>query len=56
MKQLSTLVFVAAFLGWAWLEFGASAPQEGLQDILFWVGMGALLVNGWDSNRKRSTP
>ena len=56
MKQLSTLVFVAAFLGWAWLEFGASAPQEGLQDILFWVGMGALLVNCWDSNRKPSTP
>jgi hypothetical protein len=54
VKRLSTLVFVAAFLGWAWLEFVASAPQEGLQDILFWVGMGALLVNGWDGNRRRS--
>ena len=56
MKRLSTLVFVVAFLGWAWLEFGARGTQGGLQDILFWVGMGALLVNGWDSNRKRSTP
>ncbi len=56
MKRLSTLVFTVAFMGWAWLEFFASDPQEGLQDILFWVGMGALLVNGWDSNRKPSTP
>ena len=47
MKRLSTLVFVAAFLAWAWLEFGASAPQEGLKDILFWVGMGSLLANNW---------
>ncbi len=54
MKQLSTIVFVAAFLGWAWLEFAAPAAQEGLQDILFWVGMAALLANGWDSNRRRS--
>ena len=56
MKRVSTLVFLAAFLGWAWLEFVASAPQEGLQDILFWLGMAALLVNGWDSTRKGSTP
>lgn len=35
MKQLSTLAFVAAFLGWAWLEFVARVPQEGVQDILF---------------------
>lgn len=56
MKRLSILVFTLAFLGWAWLEFVASDPQDGVQDILFWLGMGALLVNGWDSNRKRSTP
>lgn len=54
MKPLSTIVFVAAFLLWAWLEFVARAPQEGVQDILFWVGMAALLVNGWDGNRRRS--
>lgn len=55
MRQLGTIVFVAAFLLWAWLEFVARVPQEGVQDILFWVGMAALLVNGWDSNRRRST-
>lgn len=55
MKMLSTIVFFAAFLGWAWLEFGASAPQEGLQDILFWVGMGALLANGWDNRPQRNS-
>ena len=54
MKQGSTIVFVAAFLLWAWLEFVARVPEEGVQDILFWVGMAALLVNGWDSNRRRS--
>jgi hypothetical protein len=54
MKQLSTIVFVAAFLVWAWLEFVARVPEEGIQDILFWVGMAALLANGWDSNRRRS--
>lgn len=54
MKQASTLIFVAAFLFWAWLEFVARTPQEGVQDILFWVGMAALLANGWDSNRRRS--
>lgn len=47
MKRLSALVFLAAFAGWAWLEFGASGAQEGLQDILFWAGMGAVLANGW---------
>jgi len=52
VKQLSTLVFVAAFLGWAWLEFVARAPQEGVQDILFWVGMAALLINGQDNRRR----
>ena len=54
MKQVSTLIFVAAFLLWAWLEFVARTPQEGVQEILFWVGMAALLANGWDSNRRRS--
>lgn len=54
MKQASTIVFVVAFLLWAWLEFVARVPQEGVQDILFWVGMAALLANGWDSNRRRS--
>jgi hypothetical protein len=54
MKWLSTTVFVVAFLLWAWLEFVARVPQEGVQDILFWVGMAALLANGWDSNRRRS--
>jgi hypothetical protein len=53
VKPASTAVFVAAFLGWAWLEFGATTPQEGLQDILFWIGMGALLVNGWDRSQRR---
>jgi|APLak6261664116_1056043.scaffolds.fasta_scaffold69616_3 hypothetical protein len=53
MKQGSTLVFVAAFLGWAWLEFVAPVPQEGIQDILFWVGMAALLINGWDGGSRR---
>ena len=52
MKRVSTIVFFAAFLGWAWLEFGPGGPQEGLQDILFWVGMGALLASSWD-NRPR---
>jgi hypothetical protein len=51
MKLLSTIVFLAAFLGWAWLEFGARGTQEGLQDILFLVGMGAILVNG-SANRR----
>ena len=54
MKQLSTIVFVVAFLLWAWLEFVARVPEEGVQDILFWVGMAALLVNGWDNNQRRS--
>ena len=54
MKQLSTIVFVVAFLLWAWLEFVARTPQEGVQDILFWVGMAALMANGWDSNLRRS--
>ncbi len=54
MKQLSTIVFVAAFLVWAWLEFVARVPDEGVQDVLFWVGMAALLVHGRDSNRRRS--
>ena len=54
MKSLRTIVFVAAFLGWAWLEFVATDPQEGVQDILFWVGMAVLLAKGWDSNRRRS--
>jgi predicted permease len=54
MKQLSTIVFVVAFLGWAWLEFVARDTQNGLQDILFWVGMGTVLVHSWDGNRRRS--
>lgn len=53
MRLLSTIVFLAAFLGWAWLEFGAPGTQEGLQDILFWVGMAAVLVNGWDNRRRQ---
>jgi len=54
MKPLSTLVFLAAFLGWAWLEFGAPGTGNGLQDILFWVGMGAVLVHSWDGSRRQS--
>jgi len=54
VKQLSTIVFVAAFLLWAWLEFVARVPEEGVQDILFWFGMAALMANGWDNNRRRS--
>ena len=53
MKRLSTLVFLAAFLGWAGLEFGARGTQEGLKDILFWGGMGAVLVNGWNYRRRQ---
>ncbi|TPW01256.1 MAG: hypothetical protein FD125_2670 [bacterium] len=54
MKQVSTIIFVVAFLVWAWLEFVARTPQEGIQDILFWIGMAALLANGWDGNRRRA--
>lgn len=54
MKVLSTVVFLAAFLGWAWLEFGAPGTREGVQDILFWVGMWALLANRWHGQRPRS--
>jgi hypothetical protein len=54
MKLLSTVIFLAAFIGWAWLEFGASGTQEGIKDILFWVGMGAVLVNGWANRRHQA--
>jgi hypothetical protein len=49
MKLASTIIFLAAFLGWAWLEFGARGTQEGVKDILFWIGMLAVLANGWEN-------
>lgn len=47
MKGLAVAVFAVAFLGWAWLEFASDRPADGIKDILFWIGMGAVLVSGW---------
>ena len=54
MKLFSTILFVAAFLVWAGLEFGLRDQYEGIKDILFWVGMTALLLGGMERGARRS--
>jgi uncharacterized membrane protein len=43
MKLIGTIIFLLAFVAWAYLEFFAQA-FEGPKEILFWVGMGAMLL------------
>lgn len=45
MKTLAAIIFFVAFAMWVWLEFVTTA-ETGLKDILFWVGMGAVLLAG----------
>ena len=54
MKLFSTILFVAAFLVWAVLEFGLRDQYEGIKDILFWVGMTALLLGGMERGARQS--
>lgn len=52
MKGLTVAVFTVAFLGWAWLEFASDRPADGIKEILFWIGMGAVLVSGWEGRSR----
>ncbi|WP_426029216.1 hypothetical protein [Brevundimonas sp. TWP2-3-4b2] len=52
MKGLAVAVFTVAFLGWAWLEFASDRPADGIKEILFWIGMGAVLVSGWEGRSR----
>jgi len=55
MKRLAVVVFFVAFLGWAWLEFAHDQPADGIKEILFWIGMAAVLFHGWEG-RSRTAP
>ena len=50
MKLIGTIIFFLAFFAWAYLEFVARS-FEGPKEILFWVGMGAMLMILSDSRR-----
>jgi hypothetical protein len=54
MKRLAVAVFVVVFLGWAWLEFVSDRPADGIKEILFWIGMGAVLISGWEGRSRAS--
>lgn len=51
MKLIGTIIFLLAFAAWAYLEFFAQA-FDGPKEILFWVGMGAMLLIMSDRKRK----
>jgi hypothetical protein len=54
MTPLSTPVFLAAFPGRAGLEDVKGGSGEGVPDMLFWIGMGTLLAQGWNGLPRRA--
>ena len=52
MRILSSCVFFAAFVVWAYLEFFGDA-SEGVKDILFWIGMLAMFGYVGGANAKK---
>lgn len=53
-KSLSVAVFLIAFLVWGALEFFVPGASEGLKDVLFWIGMLAVLMSGAEFRRARA--
>lgn len=44
-RRLSTALFLLCFVVWAALELQWRGQYEGVQDILFWIGMGCVLLS-----------
>jgi hypothetical protein len=44
-RRLSTALFLLCFVVWAGLELQWRGQHEGVQDILFWIGMGCVLLS-----------
>ncbi len=52
-KNLLAAVFLIALVAWAVLEFFVPTAGEGIKDILFWVGMLAVLLTVTEVRRVR---
>ncbi len=53
-KNLLAAVFLIALVAWAILEFFIPSASEGTKDILFWIGMLAVLLTLTEVRRARS--
>ncbi|ADL01990.1 hypothetical protein [Brevundimonas subvibrioides] len=51
IRNLLAAVFPVALLAWCWLEFFVPSADDGLKDILFWIGMLAVLFTAYDRRR-----
>jgi len=54
IKNLLAAVFLLALLVWCWLEFFVPSADDGMKDILFWIGMLAVLFTAYDRRRSNA--
>ena len=45
IRRLTTALFLLCFVVWAALELQWRGQYDGVQDILFWIGMGCVLLS-----------